>query len=71
MVGATINQDGLIHIQASRLGADSVLGQIISLVESAQMSRAPIQNLVDTISAVFVPVVLVIAVLTFLLWTFV
>lgn len=68
VVGATINGDWVIHIEAARLGADSVLGQIIALVEKAQLSRAPIQNLVDKISSIFVPIILVVALLTFVLW---
>ncbi len=67
VIGSTINGDWIIHIKATKLWAASMLGQIIALVQKAQMSRAPIQNLVDNISSVFVPAVLVIALLTFVL----
>src|SRR6266699_532076 len=68
LIGATINQHGLLHLRATNVGADTVLASIIRLVEEAQGSKAPIQRLADTISGVFVPVVLVIAALTFIGW---
>src|SRR6266567_7799440 len=68
LIGATINQHGLLHLRATNVGADTVLASIIRLVEEAQGSKAPIQRLADTISGVFVPVVLVIAALTFMGW---
>jgi P-type Cu+ transporter len=71
VIGATINQRGLLHMRATRVGADTVLASIIRLVEQAQGSRAPIQRLADTISGIFVPVVLGIAALTFVLWAIV
>lgn len=71
VIGATINQRGLLHIRATRVGANTVLAGIIRLVEQAQGSKAPIQRLADTISAIFVPVVLGIAALTFILWAIV
>ena len=69
LIGATINQRGLLHMRATKVGADTVLAGIIRMVEQAQGSKAPIQRLADTISSIFVPVVLVIATLTFLAWT--
>jgi len=69
VIGATVNQHGLLHIRATRVGADTMLASIIRLVEQAQGSKAPIQRLADTIAGVFVPVVLVIAALTFVGWT--
>ena len=66
--GATTNSTGLLHIRATAVGADSALARIIRLVEEAQGSKAPIQRLADSISAVFVPVVFAIAALTFALW---
>jgi Cu+-exporting ATPase len=68
LIGATINQHGLIHMRATKVGADTVLATIIRMVEQAQGSKAPIQRVADTISGVFVPVVLVIAALTFIGW---
>src|SRR6266567_3306743 len=71
LIGATINQRGLLHMRATKVGADTVLANIIRMVEQAQGSKAPIQRLADTISGIFVPVVLVIAALTFIAWTIV
>jgi P-type Cu+ transporter len=71
LVGATINQRGLLQMRATKVGADTVLAHIIRLVEQAQGSKAPIQRLADTISSIFVPVVLVIAALTFIAWAIV
>jgi P-type Cu+ transporter len=68
LIGATINQRGLLRMRATKVGADTVLASIIRLVEQAQGSKAPIQRLADTISGIFVPVVLVIAALTFTGW---
>jgi Cu+-exporting ATPase len=69
-VGATINQTGTLVIVAERVGADSLLAQIVSLVAQAQRSRAPLQRLADQVSAWFVPSVIVIAALTFAAWWF-
>jgi Cu+-exporting ATPase len=68
--GATLNKDGRLVVTANKIGKDTVLSQIIQLVENAQASKAPIQNLADKISAVFVPIVIVIALITFLIWFF-
>ncbi|MGH7632955.1 MAG: copper-translocating P-type ATPase, partial [Gemmatimonadaceae bacterium] len=68
VIGGTINTTGSIRYVATTLGADSVLARILQLMRDAQGSRAPIQNLADRISAVFVPVVLSIAVATFVIW---
>ncbi len=68
LIGATINQRGLLHMRATKVGADTVLASIIRMVEQAQGSKAPIQRLADTVSGIFVPVVLVIAALTFIAW---
>ncbi|GGK33514.1 ATPase [Deinococcus malanensis] len=68
VVGGTINQNGAFTFKATRVGADTALAQIIKLVETAQGSKPPIQGLADKVVSVFVPVVLVIAALTFVLW---
>lgn len=65
VIGATINKFGSFKFRATKIGKDTVLSQIIKLVEDAQGSKAPVQRLADKISGVFVPVVVVIAVLTF------
>ncbi len=71
VVGATVNKQGLLKFQATQVGKGTVLSQIIRLVEQAQGSKAPIQRLADRVSAVFVPVVIAIALLTFLGWYFI
>lgn len=70
VIGATLNKVGLIRFEATKVGKETALAQIIKLVEEAQGSKAPIQKLVDKISSVFVPVVIGIAVVTFLVWFF-
>jgi Cu+-exporting ATPase len=69
-IGATINRSGLLKIRATRVGSDTTLNQIIKLVEDAQVARAPIQRLADRVASVFVPAVVLIASLTFLVWKF-
>src|SRR3989442_432859 len=66
-----MNKSGVLKIRATRVGADTTLDQIIKLVEDAQVSRAPIQRLADRVASVFVPAVVLIASLTFLVWKFV
>jgi Cu+-exporting ATPase len=68
VVGATLNQTGALLIQADRIGADTLLSQIVALVAQAQRSRAPLQRLADQVSAWFVPAVILTAVLAFSLW---
>jgi Cu+-exporting ATPase len=68
VIGATINRTGAFRYRATTLGADSVLAQIIRLMREAQGSRAPIQRLADRVSAVFVPVVISLAIATFAVW---
>ena len=67
---ATLNKSGSFQFQATGVGAETVLGQIVHLVEEAQGSKAPVQRLADRIAAVFVPVVFVIGLITFLVWYF-
>ncbi|MQB93239.1 cadmium-translocating P-type ATPase [Lactobacillus reuteri] len=68
VVGSTINNNGTITFKATKVGADTMLAQIVDLVKKAQTSHAPIQNLTDKISNVFVPAVMIIAILTFMSW---
>jgi P-type Cu+ transporter len=68
VVGSTINQNGTFQFRATKVGADTVLSQIVALVETAQGSKLPIQGLADRVVAVFVPIVLVIAAFTFGIW---
>ena len=68
LIGATINQRGLLRMRATKIGSDTVLASIVRMVEQAQGSKAPIQRLADTVSGIFVPLVLVVAALTFIGW---
>ena len=68
VVGATINKTGMLKFKTTKIGADTVLAQIIKLVENALGSKAPIQRLVDVVSSYFVPAVLIIATASFLTW---
>ena len=68
VVGGTINKTGSFEFRISAIGKESVLGKIITLVEEAQGTKAPIQKFADKVASVFVPVVIVIAILTFIIW---
>ncbi len=68
VIGATVNKSGRLLVEATRVGAETALAQIIRLVEQAQGSKAPIQRIADQVSSVFVPIVLGLALLTFLGW---
>ena len=70
VIGATLNKLGLLKFEATKVGRETALAQIIRLVEEAQGSKAPIQKMADQISAIFVPVVIAIAAITFLVWYF-
>jgi Cu+-exporting ATPase len=70
VIGSTINKFGTFTFQATKVGKDTVLSQIIKMVEEAQGSKAPIQRLADLVSSYFVPAVFVVAILTFVLWLF-
>ncbi|MCT2536097.1 heavy metal translocating P-type ATPase [Aquibacillus koreensis] len=71
VIGSTINKNGRLQMEATKVGKDTALASIIKVVEDAQGSKAPIQRMADVISGIFVPIVLVIALLTFLIWFFV
>ena len=68
VTGGTVNGPGSFVMRAERVGSDTLLGQIISMVGEAQRSRAPIQGLADTFAGIFVPIVLVTSIITFVLW---
>ena len=70
VIGATVNQTGSFTMKAEKVGSETLLSQIVQMVAEAQRSRAPIQQLADTVAGYFVPAVLVIAVLTFGIWSF-
>ena len=69
VIGATLNASGMLRVRATRVGRDTMLAGMIRMVEEAQGSKAPIQRLADTVSGIFVPAVLVVALLTFIGWT--
>lgn len=68
VIGATINRQGLLHVEATAVGRDTALAQIVRLMEEAQSGKAPIQRLADQVAAVFVPAVIAVALVTFLVW---
>ena len=71
VIGATVNGTGMLLMRATRVGKDTMLSQIVRMVAEAQRSRAPIQKLADQVSAWFVPAVVVVAIVTFLVWSIV
>lgn len=71
VIGATVNLEGRFKFRATKIGKDTLLNQIIKMVEEAQASRAPVQDLVDRISEYFVPAVIVLSVITFVGWVFI
>jgi Cu+-exporting ATPase len=68
VIGATINQDGILYVKTTKVGNDTFLAHIINLVEEAQGTKIPIQKLADKITGIFVPTILIVAVLTFVGW---
>jgi len=71
VTGGTVNQTGSFLMQATKVGQDTVLSQIVHMVSEAQRSRVPIQRLADQVAAIFVPAVVIIAILTFIVWALV
>jgi P-type Cu+ transporter len=71
VIGATINQDGILYIKATKIGKDTFLSHIIKLVEEASGAKVPIQKLADRVTNIFVPAILVISLVTFLVWLFI
>ncbi len=69
LIGATVNGTGGLLMRAEKVGSDTLLSQIVNMVADAQRSRAPIQRLVDTVSGYFVPVVIVVSIITFVIWS--
>ncbi|KAI9071140.1 hypothetical protein K1719_046890 [Acacia pycnantha] len=68
VIGGTVNENGVLHVRATRVGSESALSQIVRLVESAQLAKAPVQKFADRISKFFVPLVILISFTTFLAW---
>src|SRR5262249_9144811 len=71
VIGATVNGTGTLVLRADKVGAETVLARIVAMVAEAQRSRAPIQNLADRVAAYFVPAVIGIAIVTFVVWSLV
>ncbi|MEO0091556.1 MAG: heavy metal translocating P-type ATPase [candidate division WOR-3 bacterium] len=70
VIGATINQNGLLHVRVTKIGNDTFLAQIIKLIEECQSSKVPIQEFADKVTAMFVPTIIIIAIVTFFIWLF-
>ncbi|KAK7406141.1 hypothetical protein VNO78_07760 [Psophocarpus tetragonolobus] len=68
VIGGTVNENGVLHVKVTRVGSETALSQIVRLVESAQMAKAPVQKLADHISKYFVPLVIVLSLSTWLSW---
>ncbi|KAF2297805.1 hypothetical protein GH714_003230 [Hevea brasiliensis] len=68
VIGGTVNENGVLHIKATKVGSESALSQIVRLVESAQMAKAPVQKFADRISRFFVPLVIILSFTTWLAW---
>ena len=70
VIGATINQDGILKVRATKIGKDTFLAHVIKLIEEAQSTKVPIQRLADKITSIFVPAILILSIITFAGWLF-
>lgn len=71
VIGATINNDGILYVKATKIGKDTFLAHIIELIENTQTTKIPIQRLADKITSIFVPTILIISIITFIVWLFI